>query len=75
MPRKRAIESSLDEIIELAIQNHASTQDAIRWAIQQERIACVKACINALEFHGFDEAIPYIEWMAENKLGVKGLVS
>jgi hypothetical protein len=26
-----------NEIIETAIQGHASTRDAIRWAIQQER--------------------------------------
>ena len=26
-----------DEIIELAIQGHASTRDAIRWAMNQER--------------------------------------
>ena len=29
-----------DEIIELAIQGHASTRDAIRWAMNQEREAC-----------------------------------
>ena len=29
-----------DQIIETAIQGHASTRDAIRWAIQQEREAC-----------------------------------
>jgi hypothetical protein len=33
-----------DEIIELAIQGHASTRDAIRWAMNQEREACAKAC-------------------------------
>ena len=26
-----------DEIIEMAIQGHASTRDAIRWAMNQER--------------------------------------
>ena len=31
-----------DEIIELAIQGHASTRDAIRWAINQEHEACAK---------------------------------
>ena len=34
-----------DEIIEAAIQGHASTRDAIRWAIQQERETCAKVCI------------------------------
>jgi hypothetical protein len=31
-----------DEIIEMAIQGHASTRDAIRWAMVQEREACAK---------------------------------
>jgi hypothetical protein len=31
-----------NEIVELAIQSHASTRDAIRWAIQQERETCAK---------------------------------
>jgi hypothetical protein len=34
----------IDEIIELAIQGHASTRDAIRWAMNQEREACLKIC-------------------------------
>jgi len=29
-----------DEIIELAIQGHASTRDAIRWAMNHEREVC-----------------------------------
>jgi hypothetical protein len=29
----------------------------------------VGECINTLEFHGFDDAIPYVKWMATNKLG------
>ena len=33
-----------DQIIEQAIQGHASTRDAIRWAMQQERYACAKVC-------------------------------
>jgi hypothetical protein len=35
-----------DEIIEIAIQGHASTRDAIRWAMRQEREACAKVCEN-----------------------------
>ena len=31
----------------------------------------VGECINTLEFHGFDDAVPYIKWMATNNLGVK----
>jgi hypothetical protein len=41
-----------DEIIEIAIQGHAGTRDAIRWAINQvvkaEREACAKEVENAL---------------------------
>jgi hypothetical protein len=33
-----------NEIVDIAIQGHASTRDAIRWAIQQEREACAKVC-------------------------------
>jgi TusA-related sulfurtransferase len=33
-----------NEIVEIAIQGHASTRDAIRWAIEQEREACAKVC-------------------------------
>jgi hypothetical protein len=33
-----------NEIVELAIQGHASTRDAIRWAIEQEREACAVLC-------------------------------
>lgn len=38
-----------DEIIEAAIQGHASTRDAIRWSMQQEREECAKVC-DDLEF-------------------------
>jgi hypothetical protein len=43
-----------DEIVELAIQGHASTRDAVRWAIQQEREACAKLLENGRFLH--DEA-------------------
>jgi hypothetical protein len=38
-----------DEIIELAIQGHASTRDAIRWAINQERERLTDAAMKAAE--------------------------
>ena len=31
----------------------------------------VKDCVDTLEFHGFEDAVPYIKWMATNKLGVE----
>ncbi len=42
-----------DEMIELAIQVHASTRDAIRWAMVQEREACAKAVEAGVPF-GFE---------------------
>ena len=33
-----------DELIELAYMGHASSRDAIRYAIEQEREMCAKAC-------------------------------
>jgi hypothetical protein len=38
-----------DEIIELAIQGHASTRDAVRWAINQERERLTDAAMKAAE--------------------------
>jgi hypothetical protein len=40
-----------DQIIELAIQGHASKRDAIKWAIEQERGQCAKVC-EAIERNG-----------------------
>jgi hypothetical protein len=41
-PNPKGIAMTQDEIIEMAIQGHASTRDAIRWAMNQEREACAK---------------------------------
>jgi hypothetical protein len=30
----------------------------------------VKECIDTLNWHGVDDGVPYIEWMAKSKLGV-----
>ena len=38
-----------DEIIELAIQGHASTRDAIHWAMNQERERMTVVAMNAAE--------------------------
>ena len=38
-----------DEIIELAIQGHASTRDAIRWAMNQERERMTVVAMDAAE--------------------------
>lgn len=44
-----------DEIIEAAIQGHASTRDAIRWAMSQEREACAKVCDNKQYVHPYHD--------------------
>ena len=38
-----------DEIIEMAIQGHASTRDAIRWAMNQKRERLTDAAMKAAE--------------------------
>ena len=44
-----------DQIVEMAIQGHASTRDAIRWAMKQEREACAKVCDDIdTEYEGED---------------------
>ena len=48
LPRKET-SMTQDEIIELAIQGHASTRDAIRWAINQERERLTDAAMKAAE--------------------------
>lgn len=30
----------------------------------------VQECVNTLEFHGFDDTVPYVKWMASNRLGI-----
>ena len=40
-------------IVEMAIEGHASTRDAIRWAIAQEREACAKVCENVVSNEGY----------------------
>jgi len=40
----------------MAIQGHASTRDAIRFAMQHEREACAKVCEDAPEPDGADLA-------------------
>lgn len=30
----------------------------------------IRECIDNLLWHGHDDAVPYIEWMAKNKLGI-----
>lgn len=30
----------------------------------------IQECIKTLEFHGFNDSVPYIKWMATNRLGL-----
>ena len=48
---------SEDEIIEMAKQGHASTRDAIRWAMAQEREACAKVVEDWSDWHGGTESL------------------
>jgi len=61
-----------ERIQELAEQAGWMMGDEVEgFNIRLEKFAelIVRECIDNLEFHGFDDAIPYIEWMAKNKLG------
>jgi hypothetical protein len=53
-----------DEIIELAIQGHASTRDAIRWAMNQEREACAKL-LETTDLGGLKDNPAMQSWVAE----------
>jgi hypothetical protein len=48
-PNPEGIAMTPDEIIEMAIQGHASTRDAIRWAMNQERERLTDAAMKAAE--------------------------
>jgi len=48
-----------DEIIEMAIQGHASTRDVIRWAMNQER----EACANIVEENANKCGVDTVAWM------------
>jgi hypothetical protein len=66
-----------ERILELAEQAGASRRAGVGGLVfrdaELKKFAelIVLECINTLEFHGFDDAVPYIKWMATNNLGVK----
>jgi hypothetical protein len=70
MPRKET-SMTQEEIIEMAIQGHASTRDAIRWAMNQEREPVLEereACAKLLEttdLGGLKDNPAMQSWVAE----------
>ena len=60
------------EVYEKRMQNEVQTQ-VFFYQIRDDKFAqlIVEKCVSTLEFHGFEDAVPYIRWMAANKLGVK----
>ena len=63
-------------IQELLIEAHKQTDGGIyngHLSVWTEKFAelIVQECVSTLEFHGFEDAVPYIKWMATNKLGVE----
>ena len=65
-----------ERIQELLIEAHKQTDGGIyngHLSVWTEKFAelIVKECVSTLEFHGFEDAVPYIKWMATNKLGVE----
>ena len=66
----------LAEQAEIKFESHPQHQGVdtaviIPTDLEKFALLIVKECINNLEFHGFDDAVPYIKWMATNNLGVK----
>ena len=53
-----------NEIIEMAIQGHASTRDAIRWAINQEREECAQL-LETTDLGGLKDNPAMQSWVAE----------
>ena len=53
-----------DEVIEMAIQGHASTRDAIRWAMNQEREECAKL-LETTDLGGLKDNPAMQSWVAE----------
>ena len=65
-----------ERIQELLIEAHKQTDGGIyngHLSVWTEKFAelIVQECVSTLEFHGFEDAVPYIKWMATNKLGVE----
>ena len=51
-----------EDVIEMAIEGHASTRDAIRWAMNQEREACAQILANT-DLSGLKDH-PLQNWVA-----------
>lgn len=63
------IEQLVNEAGHTTLPNFSNSIDPIFAEKFAELI--VKECVTTLEFHGYDDAVPYVKWMATNKLGVK----
>ena len=59
------------ELAEQAGDDWGHTLESDKEFLKKFAELIVQECIDTLLFHGYDEAVPYIEWMAANKLGVK----
>ena len=57
-----------EDIIEMAIAGHASTRDAIRWAMAQEREACIKI----VEDEAYQYASPVWAFEIVNDIKARG---
>ena len=53
-------------------QDLGETVEADSWtAAEKFAELIIKDCIKTLKFRGFDDAVPYIEWMAKSHFGVE----
>ena len=63
----------LQELVELADSTIYDQLDsnALDPFVEKFATMIIQECIFTLLWHGLDDAVPYIKWMAKNKLGVK----
>ena len=61
----------LAEQANITIRGHYDETGSTPLELEKFAELIVRECVNTLEFHGFDDAVPYIKWMATNKLGVE----
>ena len=61
----------IKELAEQAGDDWDHTLESDKEFLEKFAELIVRECVSTLEFHGFEDAVPYIKWMATNKLGVK----
>ena len=63
--------TKIKELAEQAGDDWDHTLESDKEFLKKFAELIVRECVSTLEFHGFEDAVPYIKWMATNKLGVE----